>query len=230
MRYRWKMAVSPKRVYRRLLRARGPRGWWPGQTAFEVCVGAILVQNTAWPNAERALRALESRSLLSYEGLKGMSAEEIAPIIRSSGTFNVKARRLAAFVDFLGRRYGGRVEEMARDEPWELRSQLLEVRGIGRETADCIVLYAAGHPLFVVDGYTRRIFSRLGMIRGDESYDEVQRFFMRRLPGEASLFNDYHAQIVELAQQSCRARPVCAMCPLDDICLKIGTDSRRSAG
>jgi endonuclease-3 related protein len=222
MRYRWEMAVSPKSVYRRLLRARGPRGWWPGQTAFEVCAGAILVQNTAWPNAERALRALESRGLLSYEGLKGMSAEEIAPIIRSSGTFNVKARRLAAFVGFLGRRYEGRIEEMAREEPWDLRRQLLGVPGIGRETADCIVLYAAGHPLFVVDGYTRRVFSRLGMIRGDESYDDVQRFFMRRLPGETSLFNDYHAQIVGLAQQSCRARPVCAICPLDDICPKRG--------
>ena len=222
--------MSPKGIYRRLLRARGPAGWWPGETAFEVCVGAILVQNTAWPNADRALRALKERGLLSYEGLRGMSAQEIAPIIRSSGTFNVKARRVVAFVDFLGRRHGGRVEEMAREEPWELRRQLLAVPGIGRETADCIVLYAAGHPLFVVDGYTRRVFSRLGMIRGDESYDDVQRFFMGRLPGETSLFNDYHAQIVGLAQQSCRARPVCGTCPLDDICLKIGTDSRRSAG
>jgi len=150
------------------------------------------------------------------------SPAEIAPIIRSSGTFNVKARRLAAFVDFLGRRYGGRVEKMAGEEPWELRRQLLEVPGIGRETADCIVLYAAGHPLFVVDGYTRRIFSRLGMIRGDESYDDVQLFFMRRLPGETRLFNDYHAQIVGLAQQSCRARPRCTGCPLDDLCPKRG--------
>jgi len=222
MRYRWKMAVSPKSVYRRLLRARGPAGWWPGESAFEVCIGAILVQNTAWPNADRALRALKERGLLSYEGLRGMSAEGIAPIIRSSGTFNVKARRLAAFVEFLGRRYQGRVEEMAREEPSELRRRLLAVPGIGRETADCIVLYAAGHPLFVVDGYTRRVFSRLGLIRGDESYDDVQRFFMRRLPAEASLFNDYHAQIVGLAQQSCRARPQCAECPLDDLCPKRG--------
>jgi endonuclease-3 related protein len=216
------MAVSPTRVYRRLLRARGPRGWWPGQTPFEVCVGAILVQNTAWPNAERALRALESRGRLSYEGLKDLTVEEIAPLIRPSGTFNVKARRLAAFVEFLGRRYGGRVEAMSGEEPSELRRQLLAVEGIGPETADCIALYAARHPFFVVDGYTRRVFSRLGLIRGDESYDEVQRFFTRRLPGEAALFNDYHAQIVGLAQESCRARPRCTECPLDDLCPKRG--------
>ena len=214
--------MTPKSIYRRLLRARGPAGWWPGETPFEVCVGAILVQNTAWPNADRALRALKDRGRLSYEGLRGMAAEQIAPIIRASGTFNVKARRLAAFVDFLGRRHEGRVENMAREEPWALRRQLLDVPGIGRETADCIALYAAGHPLFVVDGYTRRVFTRLGLIRGDESYDEVQRFFMRRLPEEAPLFNDYHAQIVGLAKQSCRARPVCVECPLDDVCPKRG--------
>lgn len=216
------MAMSPGRIYRRLLRARGPAGWWPGQTAFEVCVGAILAQNTAWPNAERALRALESHGRLSYAGLRGLRAERIAPIIRSSGTFNVKARRLAAFVDFLGRRYGGRVEAMAREQPLELRRQLLEVPGIGRETADCIALYAAGHPVFVVDAYTRRVFSRLGLIRGDESYDDLQRFFMRRLPADAALFNDYHAQVVHLAKDSCRARPRCAACPLDDLCPKRG--------
>jgi endonuclease III related protein len=160
--------------------------------------------------------------LLNYGGLRGMTAEQIAPVIRSCGTFNVKARRLAAFVDFLGRRHSGRVENMGREEPWKLRRQLLAVPGIGRETADCIALYAAGHPLFVVDGYTRRVFSRLGLIRGDESYDDVQRFLMRRLPRDSSLFNDYHAQIVGLAKQSCRARPLCGECPLDDVCPKRG--------
>ena len=214
--------MSPKRIYGRLLRARGPAGWWPAETAFEVCAGAVLVQNTAWPNAARALRSLKERGLLSYEGLRGTTAGQIAPIIRSCGTFNVKARRLAAFVDFLGRHYRGRVENMARVDSWELRRQLLAVPGIGRETADCIALYAAGHPLFVVDGYTRRVFSRLGLIRGDESYDDVQRFFMRRLPRDSSLFNDYHAQIVGLAKESCRARPLCGECPLDDVCPKRG--------
>jgi len=216
------MAASPRVVYRRLLRTRGPAGWWPGRTAFEVCIGAILVQNTAWPNAARALRALASRRLLSHRALRGRRAEAIAPIIRSCGTFNLKARRVAAFVDFLERRYGGRAEAMARQEPMELRRQLLEVPGIGPETADCMALYAAGHPLFVVDAYTRRVFSRLGLIRGDESYEELQRFFMRRLPADASLFNDYHAQIVGLAKDHCRARPVCTACPLDDLCPKQG--------
>lgn len=185
-------------------------------------MGAILVQNTAWPNAERALRSLEAAGRLSYDGLKGLIAQEIAPLIRSCGTFNVKARRLAAFIEFLGRRYGGRVEAMSREEPAELRRQLLAVPGIGPETADCIALYAARHPFFVVDGYTRRVFSRLGLIRGDESYDEVQSFFTRRLRRDTALFNDYHAQIVVLAQEACRARPRCTVCPLDDLCPKRG--------
>ena len=209
-------------IYRRLRDARGHAGWWPGETPFEVCLGAILTQNTSWSNVDKALGTLRRRGRLSYESLRRCPPSRLAPLIRSSGTFNVKARRLVAFLRFLGREYGGRVEAMAAEAPAVLRAKLLSVSGIGRETADSIALYAAGLPLFVVDAYTRRIFTRLGLLDGDEDYDTIQRMFMDRLPRDAGLYNDYHAQIVGLAQQSCRARPLCTGCPLDDVCPKKG--------
>jgi endonuclease-3 related protein len=215
-------------VYRRLVRRRGHAGWWPAESAFEVCVGAILVQNTAWTNVEKALAVLRSRDLLSYEALGALSAGEIAPLIRSSGCFNVKARRLRAFLDFLGREYGGRVEAMEAQEPARLRQQLLGVPGIGPETADSIALYAAGRGLFVIDAYTRRVFSRLGVVRGDETYDALQRLFMDALPADAALYADYHAQIVLLAKDVCTRRPACAICPLESSCRRVGVDAFRA--
>jgi endonuclease-3 related protein len=209
-------------IYRRLLDRRGPGGWWPAATPFEVCVGAILVQNTAWSNVEKALSVLRGRDLLSFAGLDPLPAGDIAPLIRSAGCFNVKARRLRAFLDFLGAEYGGRVEAMEAEEPGTLREKLLGVKGIGRETADSIALYAAGRPLFVIDAYTRRIFGRLGAVQGDEPYDVLQRRFMDALPAEPPLFNEYHAQIVMLAKEACRPRPDCGACPLDDLCPKVG--------
>ena len=205
-------------VYRRLRRHRGPAGWWPGETPFEICLGAILVQNTAWTNVAKALETLRSRGLLSYAALELLPAAEIAPLIRSAGCFNVKARRVRAFLDFLGATYGGRVEAMRDVDPRTLRAQLLAVSGIGRETADSIALYAAGRPLFVIDAYTRRVFARLGLVTGDEPYDDLQRRFMQALPTKVALYNDFHAQIVLLAQESCRTRPVCPSCPLEQVC------------
>ena len=209
------------RIYRRLRRARGHAGWWPGGDAFEVCVGAILVQNTAWSNAEKALAVLRARGLLSFAPLRALAAEELAPLIRSSGCFNVKARRLAALLAFLDA-VGGRPETMAGEDPVALRARLLAVPGVGRETADSIALYAAGLPLFVVDAYTRRVFGRLGLVSGDEPYDELQRFFTRRLPADAALFNDFHAQVVLLAKDVCRKRPRCTICPLSGLCPRRG--------
>jgi len=209
-------------IYQRLLRHHGHAGWWPGETSFEVCVGAILVQNTSWTNVEKALGVLRERALLAFAPLHALSAEALAPLIRSSGCFNVKARRLSAFLSFLGGEYAGRTADMAREDPLLLRRKLLSVSGIGRETADSIVLYAAGLPLFVVDAYTRRIFSRLGLIRGDEDYDEIRAFFEQRLPRNAALFNDYHAQIVRLGKDVCRPKPRCEACPLGDLCARRG--------
>jgi endonuclease III related protein len=212
-------------VYRRLLRRFGHAGWWPGETAFEVCLGAILVQNTAWTNVEKALALLRSHGLLEFAALDRLKADEIAPLIRASGYFRVKARRVRAFLDFLGGRYRGQAEAMSREQPLALREALLAVNGIGPETADSIVLYAAGKPLFVVDAYTRRIFARLGFVAGDEPYDDVQRFFMEHLPPDAALFNDFHAQVVTLGKQVCRPRPRCAECPLAELCPRRGVSS-----
>jgi endonuclease-3 related protein len=203
-----------RQVYRRLRRRFGHAGWWPGESPFEVCVGAILTQNTSWTNVEKALDALRRRELLSFDSLRRLPPSRLAPLIRSSGYYNVKARRLRAFLEFLERDFRGSVEAMAGESPAALRTRLLAVEGIGPETADSIVLYAVGLPVFVADAYTRRIFYRLGLLGGDESYDDVQRFFMTRLPPDAELFNDYHAQIVYLGKDYCKPRPRCAECPL----------------
>lgn len=216
------------RIYRILRSRHGPSGWWPARTGFEVCLGAILTQNTAWTNVERALRALRARRLLSWRALSTLTPARLAPVIRSAGTFRVKARRVAAFVEFLGRDYGGRVAAMRREEPRALRAKLLSVDGIGLETADSIALYAAAQPLFVVDAYTRRVFGRLGFLGGGETYDEIQRFFMDALPRDAALFGDYHAQIVRLAKTACRARPLCDTCPLDGLCPRRGVKELHS--
>jgi endonuclease-3 related protein len=236
------------RVYRRLRARYGHAGWWPGESSFEVCVGAILVQNTAWANVERTLASLRRRGLLSFEALHRLSPSRLAPRLRSSGTFRVKARRLRAFLDFLGAEYGGRVEGMRAESPQALRRKLLAVPGIGPETADSIALYAAGKPLFVVDAYTRRVFARVGLLGGEgreararptssgprgsgprgarpEAYDQLQRFLTDRLARDAALYNDYHAQLVRLGQETCRPRPRCADCPLDDLCPKRGVPS-----
>jgi endonuclease-3 related protein len=206
------------RIHRLLVKRHGPSGWWPGDSAFEVCVGAILVQNTAWTNVERTIEGLRRRGLLSFAAMNRRSASRLAPLLRSSGTFRVKAARLRALLDFLGTEYGGRVERMRREEPRELRRKLLAVHGVGRETADSIALYAAGKPLFVVDAYTRRVFSRLGLVRGDEPYDALQRLFEDRLPRSAALYGELHAQVVLLAKDVCRVRPRCGECPLRAMC------------
>ena len=214
--------VALRRVYQRLRHRFGPAGWWPGETPFEVSIGAILTQNTSWANVEKALEALRSRRILSYAGLRRLTNARLAGLIRSSGYYNLKARRVRAFLDFLGREYGGRAEDMASEDPSALRARLLEVDGIGPETADSIALYAAGLPVFVVDAYTRRIFARLGILRGDEAYDTIQSVFMDRLPRDVALYNDYHAQIVRLGKEVCRPRPRCSGCPLDDLCPRWG--------
>ncbi len=217
--------ASLLRIYARLRRHFGPAGWWPGETPFEVCVGAILVQNTAWTNAARAIDSLRRHDLLRFEALRRLPPSRIAPLIRSSGYYRVKARRLRAFLRFLETRCAGRTEALRERDPWELRAALLEVPGIGRETADSIVLYAAELPLFVIDAYTRRVFARLGFVRGDEAYDALQRFFMERLPARVALYNDYHAQIVNLGKEYCRTRPRCGACPLAVLCVRRGVAS-----
>lgn len=228
-RYRGRMArrfrSTLPEVYDRLRARFGHAGWWPADTPFEVALGAILVQNTSWTNVERVLAGLRTRGLLSHAALFPLTVGALAEHFRASGTFNVKARRVRAFLDFLEAAHGGRMERMAQADPAALRASLLGVPGIGPETADCIVLYAAGHPSFVVDAYTRRVFGRMGLLRGGESYEAVQRVFAAALPVDVPLWGDFHGQIVRVAKEACRTRPLCASCPLDDVCPRVGVSA-----
>jgi len=203
-------------MYRALFRAYGPQHWWPGDTPFEVVVGAILTQNTAWINVEQAIKNLKRERLLSPARLREVAPRRLALLIRPSGYFNIKANRLAHLMDFLADRYGGSLARMLRDDPGELRKGLLLVNGIGPETADSIILYAAGKPVFVVDAYTKRIFTRHGLVSERAGYDDVQQLFMGSLPGETGLFNEYHALLVKVGKIHCKKRaPQCPGCPLE---------------
>src|SRR4030042_3794670 len=180
-------------IYRRLYKAFGPRHWWPGETAFEVMVGAILTQNTSWTNVERAIQSLKNEGVLNPEGLHRLKKSRLATLIRPSGYFRIKADRLKAFMNFLLENYDGKIGRMGKEELETLSEQLLRVKGIGPETADSILLYGLQKPVFVVDAYTKRILSRHGLIPEKTSYEEIQRLFMRNLPREEKLFNEYHA-------------------------------------
>ena len=207
-------------IYERLLAAYGPQHWWPAQTPFEVIVGAILTQSAAWANVEKAIGNLKAADALSPLELRRLGEEELARLIRPSGYFNAKARKLKAFVAMLYERFGGDLDKLLAAPAEALRPLLLATHGIGPETADSILLYAAARPLFVVDAYTRRLFPRLGLAptsRGD-TYDAWQRLFMASLPTEVALFNEYHALIVRHGKELCRRRPLCPGCPLLSIC------------
>ncbi len=206
-------------IYQRLFKAWGPQHWWPAKTPFEVIVGAILTQNTSWTQVEKAIKNLKEQDLLSPERILKISLPELAQAIRPSGYFNQKTRRLKTFVAFLQQRFKGDLQIMAEESMGQLRKELLELSGIGPETADSILLYAFHQPIFVVDAYTYRIFTRQGMIEEEVSYEELQNFFMDHLPLEAPLFNEYHALIVREAKEFCRKRPLCSECPISEGCL-----------
>lgn len=191
-------------IFDLLARYYGPLGWWPAETPFEVCVGAILTQNTAWTNVEKAIAALKGADALSAAGLREIAPDELALLIRPAGFFNVKSRRVKSFVDWLFGRYGGSLERMFCSDWRLLREELLAVAGIGPETCDAILLYAGGKPTFVVDAYTQRLFHRLGMLQLGSDYDATRRLFMDNLPAEPVLFNEYHALIVEQCKRFCR--------------------------
>jgi endonuclease-3 related protein len=205
-------------IYERLYAAYGPQHWWPGDSAFEVIAGAILTQSTAWANVERALANLEAAGALSPEGIAALPERELAELIRPSGYFNAKARKLKAFVYLLCDRFEGDLERLLAHPAAELRALLMSTHGIGPETADSILLYAAGRPMFVIDAYTRQMFSRLGLMPETDTYGGWQGLFIRSLPADAPMFNEYHALIVQHGKEVCRRRPVCPRCPLSDIC------------
>lgn len=199
-------------VYRSLLGRNGDPGWWPGDSAFEIMVGAVLTQNTAWRNVERAIANLKSAHALSPQAIVDAHPRRLAAWLRPSGYFNVKARRLRALCGSI-LEHGG-VARMGRMPTPELRALLLDVHGIGPETADDIILYAFQRPVFVVDAYTRRIFSRLGVIDGGEGYETLRRMFESALGPDAGVFNRYHGLIVNHAKDVCQTRPRCAQCVL----------------
>ncbi|MRR06867.1 MAG: endonuclease III domain-containing protein [Deltaproteobacteria bacterium] len=199
-------------VFDTLLAAYGPRFWWPADTPFEVCVGAILTQNTNWGNVEKAIANLKREGLLSPEGLRDIPTAQLAELIRPAGYYNVKSARLKDFIGWLFSAQRGSLADIFSGDWRELRVDLLKVRGVGPETCDSILLYAGHKPSFVVDSYTKRLFSRLGFISPKASYDEVRNLFMENLPSDVELFNEYHALIVEHCKELCRTRPLCGEC------------------
>lgn len=202
-------------IYKKLYMHFGPQHWWPGDTPFEVIVGAILTQNTSWSNVEKAIASLKNHKLLKPHRLYKLSSKRLASLIKPAGYYNIKAKRLKNFLRFLSVNYEGKIGKMSKEKTQALRSRLLAVNGIGPETADSILLYALGKKIFVIDAYTKRILTRHGLIGEDAGYDEAQSLFMRHLPSRADIFNEYHALLVRLGKDFClKNRPRCEECPI----------------
>jgi endonuclease-3 related protein len=205
-------------IYEILLNHFGPQGWWPGDTQFEVMVGAVLTQNTNWVNVSKAIDNLKRDNLLSLEKMHDLPLELLAEKIKPAGYFNLKAARLKNLLNFIGDEYFGSLEEMFGEDALNLREKILTVKGIGPETADSILLYAGKKPVFVVDAYTHRIFARHNVIAEEDGYYEIQEHFTLSLPEEDELFNEYHALIVRLGKEFCKkSKPLCSQCPLGEL-------------
>lgn len=202
-------------IYKKLFKHFGPQNWWPAKSSFEVCIGAILTQNTTWKNVEKALQNLEKFSLLDPFKLYHLELKELSILIRPSGFYNLKAKRLKNFVKFLVEEYQGDLSKMFSEELNTLRNKLLKLKGLGQETVDSILLYAGNLPIFVVDKYTYRILSRHKLIPEEISYEELQTFFMENLPKEVKLYQEYHALLVACGKEFCKNKnPNCNLCPL----------------
>lgn len=203
-------------IYHKMYNYFGDLDWWPGETRFEVIIGAILTQNTAWVNVEKAIDNLKSAQLLDFEKLGAVEEEKLAQLIRPSGYYNQKTKKIKAFLGFVDENYSGNLDKLEA-EPLEIvREKLLGVHGIGPETADSILLYAFQKSIFVVDTYTRRIFSRHGFFPPTYTYHEIQGVFMNNLAHDVQLFNEYHAQIVYTGKTFCKTKPSCKGCPLEN--------------
>jgi endonuclease-3 related protein len=193
----------------------GPQHWWPAKMPFELIIGAILTQNTSWTNVERAIANLHQAGLLTPEGIRKVGLRQLEQLIRPSGYFHQKARKLKAFCEFLSKEYRGSLRKMFETPTILLRERLLGVFGIGPETADSILVYGGGHPVFVVDAYTKRILTRHGWAGEKSNYDEMRWMFERQFPGNVKRFNEFHALIVNTGKNYCRTqKPLCEECPL----------------
>jgi len=212
------------KIYEELSKIYGPQGWWPikgkylggpknNSERFEVMIGAILTQNTSWKNVEKAISNLHKENLIYAKKISKVSQKKLAKLIKSAGYYNQKAERLKIFANYLLKN-----PNFLKKEIPQLRKELLSIKGIGPETADSMILYALNKPVFVIDAYTRRIFSRLGFCNEDASYEELQQMFHKNLPKNTKLFNNYHAVLVEHAKNNCKKKPECGGCVLSKIC------------
>jgi endonuclease-3 related protein len=206
-------------VYDRLMSYYGPQHWWPGDSPFEVIIGAILTQSAAWTNVDKAINNLKTASALSPRAIRRLPKEELARLVRPSGYYNAKTIKLKAFVEWLDENYLDDLNKLFAIDVGMLRKRLLSIHGIGNETADSIILYAANKPIFVIDTYTRRIISRVGLLSRDDSYVNYQKYFMDNLPSDFRLFNEYHALLVRLGKEACRKQPLCTQCCINCFCL-----------
>ncbi len=211
------MSISKdlKVIYELLYKAFGPRNWWPADSPFEVAIGAILTQNTNWKNVEKAIANLKKANILSPEELHKIDIKNLAEHIKPAGYFNIKAKRIKNFMNWLFENYDGSLDQMFSEGLSSLRENLLSVNGIGAETADSILLYAGEMPTFVIDSYTCRILSRHEMLPDEGSYDDVKSLFEDNLPEDTQLYNDFHAQLVHLGNQFCKPKRKCEECPLN---------------
>ncbi len=216
-------------IYQQLLACYGPQHWWPAQEPFEVIVGAILTQSAAWGNVEKAITNLKSAEALSAKTLRQMPLPELARLIHPCGYYNAKALKLKSFAHWLVD-YDDNLDELFAADTCHLRQQLLSVHGVGPETADSIILYAANKPIFVIDAYTRRIINRIGLAPENSGYAAYQELFMDNLPADTRLFNEYHALLVCLAKDVCRSHSRCQQCCLNNICHFCLIDANRQVG
>ena len=207
-------------IYELLFKHFGPQHWWPAEDPLEIIIGAILTQNTSWRNVEKAIFALKSKGYLSSDILFYLDEKELASLIISCGYYNIKAKRLKNFITFFTSHYNGCMNNMFSEDLYLLREKLLKVKGLGPETTDSILLYAGNKPIFVIDAYTKRIFSRHNFIEETDNYHQVQELFMKNLPHDPQLFNEYHALIVTLAKNYCRKKATCKGCPLREFSIK----------
>ena len=200
--------------YNVLFNEYGYQNWWPAETKLECVLGAILTQNTSWKNAEKAIENLKFKSKITIDKLTKLNLNELSLLIKPSGFYNQKAKTIKNFIEFINNYYSGQIDNMLSEETTTLRNKLLKIKGIGKETADCILLYALNNPVFVVDNYTKRILYRHGIITKDSTYDEIQKLFMENLNNNPKKFNEYHALIVKVGKFHCNREPNCESCPL----------------
>ena len=206
------------KIYDLLFAKYGPQHWWPADAPFEVITGAILTQSAAWANVEKAIDNLKTADALSPAELRNMPADDLARLLYSCGYYNAKARKLKAFAKHLHENHEDNLNHLFDQPVDELRKELMSIHGVGNETADSIILYAAEKPVFVIDAYTRRIFSRLGFDQADSKYEDFQHLFMDALPRDTRVFNEYHALLVRHGKEVCKKTPLCKDCCIGALC------------